>query len=450
MLADFCARVRWGDLPPEVQRRAKICVLDFLANVYGSLQLREVRAVADYVRSLGGAPTAAVLGCGYGTAPPLAAFVNGTLAESIEAQDGLRYGGNHPVSAVMPAALATAESEGSSGKKFLEAMVAGYEVANRVAAAVHPSHTLSGFLPTGTCGTFGAAAAAAVLMGLDAEGILNALGIAGYLAPLSMAEVLMGGFTAKVVQGGQAASAGITAAALARAGVTGAPYVLEGSHLQGGFTQITLRGEANLDRITEGLGEHFTILDMYLKPYSACRHTHGALQALLEILGERRLQPAEVEKVEVYTYGIAVVAVGKGLGENESFVSAQFSIPYVVAAAMLDGELGPRQLTAERRADPALRDLMMRVEVKLDEDLQKMYPEKTASRVELRLAGGERLVRQVEVPKGDPRDPMEEEDVRAKLRSFAGERDAGKLEELADLVMQLEKIGDLARLAEMV
>ncbi len=450
LLADFCARARWDDLPAEVQRRAKICVLDFIANVYGSLQLREVRAIADYVRSLGGAPTAAVLGCGYGTAPPLAAFVNGTLAESIEGQDGLRYGGNHPVSAVMPAALATAESEGSDGRKFLEAMVAGYEVANRTAAAVHPSHTLSGFLPTGTCGTFGAAAAAAKLMGLDGEGILNALGIAGYLAPLSMAETLMGGFTAKVVQGGQAASAGITAAALARAGVTGAPYILEGSQLQGGFTQITLRGEANLEKIGEGLGEHFSILDMYLKPYSACRHTHGALQALLEMLAERRLQPGEVEKVEVYTYGIAVVAVGKGLGENESFVSAQFSIPYVVAAAMLDGELSPRQLTAERRADPALRELMSRVEVKLDEDLQRLYPEKTASRVELQIAGGERLVRQVEIPKGDPRDPMEEENVRAKLRSFAGERDAGKLDDLADIVLHLEKVGDLARLAEMV
>ena len=449
-LAGFCARARWDDLPPEVRRRAKICVLDFLANVYGSLQLREVRGIADYVRSLGGAPTAAVLGCGYGTAPPLAAFVNGTLAESIEAQDGLRYGGNHPVSAVMPAALAAAESEGRGGRKFLEALVAGYEVANRTAAAVHPSHTLSGFLPTGTCGTFGAAAAAALLMGLDEEGILNALGIAGDLAPLSMAEILMGGFTAKVVQGGQAAAAGITAAALARSGITGAPYILEGSQLQGGFTQITLRGEPNLERITEGLEEHYSILDMYLKPYSACRHTHGAVQALLEIIAERDLKPDEVERVEVFTYGIAVVAVGKGLGESESFVSAQFSIPYVVAAAMLDRELGTRQLTAERRADPALRELMSRVEVKLDEGLQKVYPEKTASRVELLLAGGERLVRQVDVPKGDPRDPMEEDDVREKLRRFAGDRDAGRLEELAGLVMHLEEIGELGRFTEMV
>lgn len=449
-LAGFCRSLRWEDLPEEVRKRARICALDFIANVYGSLELAEVRAVAEFVRSLRAAPEAAALACGYRTAAPLAALVNGTLAESIEAQDGLRYGGNHPVSAVMPAALAVAEAEGRRGREFLEAMVAGYEVANRVASAVHPLHTLSGFLPTGTCGTFGAAAAAARLLDLDEEGTLHALGIAGYLAPLSMAEALMGGFTAKILQGGQGALAGVSAAYLARAGITGPPYVLEGSELKGGFTQITVRGEPNLERITEGLGQRYTILDMYLKPYSACRHTHGAVQALLELLQERELGPAEVEKVEVFTYAIAVVAVGKGLGENETFVSAQFSIPYVVAAAILDRELGPRQLTAERRSDPVLRELMSRVEVKLDEDLQKVYPEKTASRVELSLRDGTRLVRQVDIPKGDPRDPMGEEDVKGKLFRFAGERDRRRLEELAELIMCLDELEDLGKMTDLV
>lgn len=448
-LARFCRGLRWDGLPEDVRKRARICVLDFAANVYGSLELAEVRAVAEYVRSLRAAPEAAALACGYRTAAPLAALVNGTLAESIEAQDGLRYGGNHPVSAVMPAALAVAEAEGRTGREFLEALVAGYEVANRIASSVHPLHTLSGFLPTGTCGAFGAAAAAARLLGLDEEGMTNALGIAGYLAPISMAEVLMGGFTAKILQGGQGALAGVVSAYLARAGVSGPPYVLEGSELKGGFTQITVRGEPNLEKITEGLGERYTITDMYLKPYSACRHTHGAIQAVLEILGDGDVQAGEVDKVEVFTYAMAVVAVGKGLGDNESFVSAQFSIPYVVAAALLDRELGPRQLTAERRADPALRELMSRVEVKLDEELQKVYPEKTASRVELVLRDGTRLVRQVDIPKGDPRDPMEEEDVKEKLLRFAGSRDRGRLEELCGTIRRMEEVADIGRLVEL-
>jgi len=238
-LAAFCAGLTLDRLPGEVVQKAKACILDYIANVYGSLELDAVSRVVSYVRALGGPETATALGCGFKTGIHQAAFLNGVTAEAIEAQDGLRFGGNHSGTAVIPAALAVAEESGLGGKEVIEAVVAGYEAANRISAAIHPSHTLSGFLPTGTCGTFGAACAAARLMGLDEEGMLNALGNAGYVVPLSMGEQLMGGFTVKIIQGGQAASCGLTASGLARAGITGAPYVLEGSELNGGFTQIT-------------------------------------------------------------------------------------------------------------------------------------------------------------------------------------------------------------------
>ena len=211
-LSDFCSGISLDTLPAEVVHKAKLCILDYLANVYGSLELDAVAQVVSYIRAQGGPPTATALGCGFRTGVRDAAFVNGVTAEAIEAQDGVRFGGNHPGTAVIPAALAVAEELNLGGGRVLEAVVAGYEAANRVSAAVHPHHTLSGFLPTGTCGTFGAACAAGRLMGLDREGLLNALGNAGYLLPLSMAEQLMGGFTIKIVQGGQAASSGITAA----------------------------------------------------------------------------------------------------------------------------------------------------------------------------------------------------------------------------------------------
>src|SRR4030042_1692231 len=221
-LAGFCAGVSLGCLPAEVVGKAKLCLLDFVANVYGSLELEAVSEVVSYIRSLGGPQVATALGCGFKTGIHNAAFLNGTAAEAIEAQDGLRFGGNHPGTAVIPAALAVAEDLGRGGKEVIEAVVAGYEVADRIAAAVHPHHTLAGFLPTGTCGAFGAAAAASKLMGHDAEGILNALGNAGYLAPLSMAEHLMGGYTSKIVQGGQAARAGLPAHPRRCAGGAGA------------------------------------------------------------------------------------------------------------------------------------------------------------------------------------------------------------------------------------
>jgi 2-methylcitrate dehydratase PrpD len=449
-LAEFCAGVSMERLPAEVVGKAKLCLLDFLANVYGSLELEAVSGVVSYVRSLGGPEVATALGCGFKTGAHGAAFLNGTAAEAIEAQDGLRFGGNHPGTAVIPAALAAAEDLGRSGKDVIEAMVTGYEVAGRIAAAVHPHHTLTGFLPTGTCGTFGAAAAASKLMGHGVEGILNALGNAGYLAPLSMAEHLMGGYTSKIVQGGQAASAGLTAAGLAGAGITGPPYVLEGSHLKGGFTQITIRSEPNLTRIVDQLGEHFSITDVYLKPYTACRHTHGAAQAALELLAEESLDPRDIEAVDVYTYGIAALAVGKSMTADSTFVSAQFSLPYVVAACLTDGAMGPAQLKADRMSDPALLELVQKVKVSVDPELNSAYPGLTASRVEIRLKGGRTLAKRVDMPLGDPRNPMTAEGVADKLKRFAARRNEEALNRVVDLSLGLEDLADIRELTSIV
>jgi 2-methylcitrate dehydratase PrpD len=448
-LAEFCAGVSLAGLPGEVVRQARLCALDYLANVYGSLELEAVQAVVEHARSQAGPPDCSVLGCAFKSGMQSAAFVNGTTAEAMEAQDGLRFGGNHPVCAVLPAALAVAEKQGLGGAAVIEAVVTGYEVANRVSWAIHPLHTFSGFLPTGTCGTFGAAAAAAKLLGLDQDGFLNTLGVAGYLVPLSMAEQLMGGYTVKIVQGGQAASAGLLAAHLAAGGITGDPLVLEGSELNGGFTQITINGEAQLDRITDGLGEHYTIMDIYRKPYTSCRHTHGAVQATLEIMAENTFVPGDIEQVRVHTYGIAAFAVGKGV-QGGTFVSAQFSIPYVVAAALMDGELGPAQLTERRMADAELMALVDRVEVLPDEELNKIYPDKTASRVEIRLKGGSVIEKQVDIPKGDPRDPMEEEELAGKLRRFAGGREGRDTDRMIDLSLSLEELEDIRELTEII
>ena len=390
-LVRFCSDLSFNALPTHVTQKAKLCVLDYVANIYGSLELDAVRQVIDYVRSLGGPETATALGCGFKTGLQNAAFINGVTGEAIEAQDGLRFGGNHPGVAVIPAALAISESLSLPGARLIEAIVAGYEVANRAAAAMHPYHTLSGFLPTGTCGTLGAAVAVGKLMGQGYKEMLNSIGNAGYILPISMAEQLMGGYTVKILQGGQAASAGIMAAGLAGKGITGSPYVLEGTELKGGFTQITMKVDAKPERITDKLGESYSMMDIYFKPYTACRHTHGAAQAILMLMKEKKIIPDDIDSIIVSTYGVAALAVGKGVPEGGSFVSAQFSIPHVVAACILDGALGPAQLTERRIVDPAIIALAKKVTVKSDDELNKMYPDKTASRVEILLKNGERL-----------------------------------------------------------
>ena len=449
-LSDFCADLTMDKLPSQVVEKAKFCLLDYVANIYGSLELEAVGRVVDYVRGLGTAGPATALACGFTTDLHHAALVNGTTGEAIESQDGLRFGGNHPGVAVIPAALAVAEEMKMGGREVIEAIVAGYEAADRPAAAMHPWHTLKGFLPTGTCGAFGAAAAAAKVRGYDRAKTLNALGNAGYLTPMSMAEHLMGGYTIKIVQGGQAALAGILAADLAAIGLTGTPQVLEGSDLKGGFTQITSAAEPKFERLSEGLGEHYSITDIYFKPYTACRHTHGAAQAVLALMAEHRIDPGLIETVQVHTYGIAQLAVGKGVTAGDSFVAAQFSIPYVTAAAILDKELGPRQLTEKRMTDPVLLELAGRVSVATDEALNAAYPDKTASRVEITLKSGEKLTRQVDMPKGDPRDPLEARGLSDKVKSFAGARDQARLERVIELILNLEKLDRISELTAAV
>lgn len=449
-LAEFCAGLSFKSIPDEVTFKAKLCLLDYVANIYGSLELEATRAVVEYVRSLGGPEVSTALGCGFQTGLQSAAFINGTTAEAIEAQDGLRFGGNHPVSAVIPAALAVAEAEDAAGSKLIEAIIVGYEVANRASAAMHPYHTLSGFLPTGTCGTFGAAAAVSKICDYDFGQTLNAIGNAGYLLPLSMAEQLMGGHTIKIVQGGQAASAGIMAAGLAGKGVTGCPVVFEGSHLNGGFTQITTNMAPNLQKLTDQLGRHYSIIDIYFKPYTACRHTHGAAQAALELVKKHKICPTDIESITVYTYAVAAIAVGKGVPAGGSFVSAQFSIPYVVAACIFDGELGPEQFTERRMKEKGLIELADRVQVVPDDHLNDLYPEKTASRIKVSLKKGETLERLVEIPKGDPRDPMTAADLAAKLRRFAGARDLEKIDRVIELIMNLETADGIRELVSLI
>lgn len=442
-LATFSSNLSFVDLPFDVVDKAKLCILDYIANTYGSLQLAAVDSVISYFRSVGTTGGASVFGCGFTADIHHAAFINGTTGEAIEAQDGYRFGGNHPGAAVIPAALLVGEALGRSGREVIEAVVAGYEAANRPAAAMHPWHTLSGFLPTGTCGAFGAAAAAARLRRLDDLHTVNALGNAGYLLPLSMAEHLMGGHTIKIVQAGQAAAAGIMAAGLAENGLTACPSVLEGTALNGGFTQITTKSDPKPERISEGLGEHYTITDVYIKPYTACRHTHGAAQATLELAALHDFSKADIDSVAVSTYGIAELAVGKTVSAADSFVSAQFSIPYVVAACLADKMMGPGQITEKRMADEHLLSLAKTVSVATDPELNAAYPEKTATRVEIRLKDGRTLRRQVDVPRGDPRNPMTVQDVAAKVRSFAGGRKGSDLDRLIESILDLEKIADI-------
>ena len=445
-LAAFCSALDYEALPADVVAKTKLCILDsigtILAGATTSLGARAHRAGTRFDTS----PDAVVLGFGARVSAPAAALVNGTLAEIFELQDGWRFGNNHPC-VVIPAALAVGQWRNASGKALVAAIVGGYEVTNRLAAAVHPHHLARGYLPTGTTGTCGSAAAAAMLLGFDRARMADALGVAGFIFPGSTAENLWGGYSAKPLHSGYAAKLGIEAALMAQEGFAGCP--VEGTPQRGkGFLEVT-GGEPRYERIVDRLGEHYTVRDVYFKAFPACRHVHGTAEAALGIVRANAIDPRTIERVDVHTYSLSASLLDRYPTRESSMIAAQFSIPYVAAAAIVDRALGTEQFLDERIHDPAILDLARKVRVKADPEIDRRYPEVTPTRVEITLVGGEVLRRQVDMPKGDPRTPISADELVAKFEHLAGMAfDRRRVAQIRDGVMNIERYADLAPLLE--
>jgi 2-methylcitrate dehydratase PrpD len=415
-----------------------------MANILAGSRLKEGRQIAEFVKGLNSKEEATVFAFDYKASCRQASLANGTLGALLQSHDGYKYGGNHPCSAVMPACLSLAEMFQKRGEDLITAMVAGYEVSNRIAAAMHPSHSLKGFAPTGTAGTFGAAAAACKLLGCAPEVFTNAMGISGYLLPITTYETLLGKYSVTPLHGGFAAQVGIQAAMFARAGYSGCPDILRGAFGKGLFAMTA--EDCDFSSLNRGLGEKFSILDVYLKPHPACRHTHAVLDVILEMIEQKGFTWQEVEKVEIKTYRMGMQFVQYTVTGSELY-PCQMSLPYVVAVALMDGRMGVEQFNETRRQDPVLHDFSRKVVAVEDEELTATYPRLTPAEVKLELKDGTHLSNRCDLPKGDPENPMSHEELLVKVKSytepFLGPQ---KFDEFVTRIMGLEKEKDWAAL----
>lgn len=292
-LAEFVASTPLASMPAEVVERAKYFVLDYLGvALHGSLvdSSATVRAFVDRFAPPG---HATIIGCAHGTHPAYAALANGAAAHGIEMDDTHQEGSIHLGAPVISALIAASEMQPAGGGEFLAAVVLGYEVAARLAMAVGPeAHYRRGFHPTGTCGTFGAAAAVARLWGLEARAMAQALGIAGSQAAGSMEFLATGAWT-KRFHPGWAAHNGLIAAALARQGFTGPETIIEG---QAGFAQAYSQAPRP-ERVTQGLRTSFEILATAVKPHACCRYMQAPIDAILELVKTHDIAAGDVAQV---------------------------------------------------------------------------------------------------------------------------------------------------------
>lgn len=415
--ARYAAEIRHQDLPAEVETRARFLILDLLGNIVRGRHDAESSAPLMAAARVMGLSTGkhAVFGEASRWSPAGAALLNGAFAHSLDFDDTHAAGTLHPGAPVIPAALAAAELTGASGADVIAAIVAGYEVTNRLALALPGGdHYDRGYHPTATCGVFGAAAAAGRIMGLNAAQIADALGIALSQSAGSLQFLANGAWT-KRFQVGWASMAGLSAALLAREGFRGAAEALEG---KAGFLRA-YAPNPDPERALQGLGTQYELMETAVKPYPSCRYGHANVDAALMLRAEHGLRAEEIESVTMGLPNKGMLLVGAPLAYKQNprnVVDGQFSGPFVVACALAHGHFGWDSYP--RMDAPELRALMPKIRCEEDPEIQAEFPANMSGKLTIR-ARGKIFTRKVVVPKGEPANFLAEDEIRAKFHGLA-------------------------------
>jgi len=433
------ARLSFRDLSQSQVSKLKIYFLDWLGSAIAGTNEAPVQIILSVIRDLGGAPESTIIASqSYGNCL-LAALANGASSHVVEMDDLHRESILHPAAAIIPAVFALAEREKASGADLLLAIAVGYEAAIRVALSVGPSHYRF-WHTTATCGTFGAAAGAARLLGLDEEQTIAAYGSAGTQAG-GLWEFLTNNAMSKQLHTGKAALNGLLSALLAQRGFTGARKILEGEK---GFFKAT-SSDFDGAKCLANLGKEFYFERNSIKYHASCGHTHSAIDAVLQATQGAGLAPADVESVSVSVYQGSL-----DLLENIETTTpylAKFNLPFCVASALRFGHANLADFTAERIRDPEMMRMIQKIQIRSDPELSAVYPRKWPARVEIVMRSGTHLKGAVEYPKGDPENPLSESEVLGKFKALTrGLITDDWADVLCQRVMALERAPDVSTL----
>jgi 2-methylcitrate dehydratase PrpD len=342
-----------------------------------------------------------------------AALINGSAAHTVEVDDIFRDGIYHPGAPTIAAALALAQARGASGEAFLRAVIVGYEISTRIAAAMGRAH-YKYWHNTGTIGCFGACAAAAELLRLDATRFAHALAtVATFSAGLQQAFRMDS--MSKPLHAGRAAEAGVTAALAGMEGVTGSLDVLEG---ESGYGRAMGEGDGpDWERALSTLGEDFHITRMTLKNHACCGHVFAAIDGALALQQQMRLLATDIGRVSIGTYKAAL-----DVARHESprtAAEARFSLKYTVASALTHGSVRLAAFEPSRLEDPVTRELMRRIDVAIDPALDAAFPTQRAARITIESRDGRRGEHLQPTRKGDPEAPLSDAELEHKYLELA-------------------------------
>lgn len=446
---------------------AKIFILDCLGCILSGRQIESAEAVAKAAYEIGGPEECTVIGRNKKTGVSLAALMNGVAGHSQDYDDDHREGLQHASVAVLPAVLAAAEKYGKSGKEALVAYILGSDVTIRAGESFVGTTYYSGWHPTGTCGVLGATAGVSKLLGLDIEQFTNALGVAGSESA-GIGEFNAQGAWTKRFHAGQSAKNGVLGALMGKHNFFGPTTVFEGRH--GFFNGFSWKGtketpylnsasEADTDKpngkfdaskMTDGFGTKWEMADNSIKLHACCRFTNNLCDCAIDIYNQPGFDLNNIDHIEadVNKFTMYNLVQPEDVKRHpKDIVPAQFSAFYEIAAGLVRGEVLPASFTMEAISEPIIHELCDKIEVRLDDEFEAVYPERYPARVTVFMKDGSTFVGEVAYPKGDPEYPATKEEVTKKF--FANAQmtiSKEKAEKVAELVEKFEELPNLDEL----
>lgn len=413
LFMDMIREIKTEPIPEDVRALVNGCILDYVGvTLAGAYELHE-KLEEFLAASAGECGEASIIGFKDKTSVYNAALINGISAHHFELDDGSRYGMVHLGAVILSALFAVAGVFHVSADNFIRGVVVGYEVTIRLAAAIQPEHKAKGYHATGTCGCLGAGAAVAVALGFDDEQIENTLGAAAASAS-GLLEMIEGRSQLKPFNAGKAAQNAVMAAFTGKAGFVGPQDSIGGSRgfievMSGGFKDQWLYRSNNEDR--------YAIRGIYRKPYASCRHCHASVEAALTIKRSKKIEWDQIEAINIQTYGLAVRGHDHTVVEGTG--AAKMSIPFSVAAAFVMDEGGMRAVSDTAVHDERILELAKKVSVCENPDYSALVPMKRIAKLTVKLKNGDICSLEVTYPKGEPENPMNDDELKEKFRQLA-------------------------------
>jgi 2-methylcitrate dehydratase PrpD len=430
-LASYISAAAIEDLTESVKDKTLYCMLDLITAAIVGYDTGSAAAVRRVAAQVFGAGSSAVWFSGETLSSTGAALCNAAAASALDLDDGHRAARGHPGAAVIPAALAAAADKACSRDEILIAISLGYEVSVRIAAAQNPNAIRS--RQSGRWVGYGAVAAAGRLIGTTPGHLSHALAIAGVLAPNQDANGSSGysQLTGNDVKEGipWSVATGLTALRLAECGHTGPEDILDhASHF-------------DTSSILDHLAQPQKILGTYFKPYSCCRYIHPAIDAFCDLQANHRVTHQEIEEIEVVIFAWAL-QLGN-LVYPENLTDIQYSLPYCLAIAAIEGSQALAPIGAHLLNRPDLTDCARRVHLSVDHEIDRRFPAETLARVTIVSRSGERLVSSVTTPRGDVKRPMDWAEVRQKFCRITAARLSERRQQMLLEGFQEFAVGDV-------